>query len=407
MRAAFGALAMCALTLVVVGARPRRAGADERLTRAPYVQDVRDDGFTVVCDSAVDAAVEVRAGDVHVTTSGTHHEAVLRGVEPQSGRVAYRVLVDGQDAGGGDVALPDAARPVTFVVYGDTRNGQRQGEPLVALARSLSPSLILYTGDLAVHGGDAQGWQDFFAAEQPLLADVPLYPALGNHEIFHDPEARRFREAFALPDDGRQRLYYSFRWGPLAFVVLDGNAPTAAQTEWLRGALDAAEYAHAAHTFVLVHQPPLSVGTHCGASLEEAEWVRLFEEHRVSAVFAGHDHAYERMERNGVRYFVSGGGGAPLYEEAACSPVDRAAKRAYRPVFHLLRVRVDGPSVEVAALPLDESPPLELIRFATGEPMFAANAPPLGPARPESHSWSLAGGALALVLIGLLVRRRR
>ncbi len=396
---------LCAVVIVC-----RSAGADEpsgRLTRGPYVQDVRGDGFTVVCDSAAAATVEVRAGAVHVTTTGTHHEAVLRGVTATATGVSYRVRVDGQEAGGGEVRLADAAKPVTFVVYGDTRNGQREGAQLATLARSLSPSFVLYTGDLAVHGGDAQGWQDFFDAEAPLLADVPIYPALGNHEIFHDPEAHRFREAFALPDDGRQRLYYGFRWGPLAFIVLDGNAPTAAQTEWLRGQLDAAAREHVTHTFVLVHQPPLSVGTHCGAAIEESEWVRLFEEHRVSAVFAGHDHAYERLERNGVRYFVSGGGGAPLYDESPCSPVDRAAKRIYRPVYHLLRVRVDGPTVEVAALPLDDGPPIELVRFANGEPMFAADAPAIGPARPESHSWSLAGGALVLVLLGLYARRKR
>ena len=397
---------ICLCLLAVAG----RAQAAE-LTRGPYVQDVVADGFTIVCDTAATATIETRAGAVQVTTTGTHHEAVVRGVTATAGRVSYRVLVDGHDAGGGDVQLPIAGdgsvKPVTFVVYGDTRNGQQEGAQLASLARSVSPAFILYTGDLAVHGNDASGWQDFFTAEAPLLADVPLYPALGNHEIFHDPEARRFREAFALPDDGRQRLYYAFRWGALAFIVLDGNAPTAAQTEWLKGALDAADRDHATHTFVLVHQPPLSVGTHCGAALEESEWVRLFEQHRVSAVFAGHDHAYERLERNGVRYFVSGGGGAPLYAEAACSPVDRAAKRIYRPVYHLLRVRVEGPSVEVAALPLDEAPPIELVRYANGEPMFAADAPPIGPAPPESHSWSLAGGALVFVLAGLYVRRKR
>jgi hypothetical protein len=72
-----------------------------------------------------------------------------------------------------------------------------------------------------------------------------------------------------------------------------------------------------------------------------------------------------------------------------------------------LRVRVEGPSVEVAALPLDDGPPIELTRFATGEPMFAADAPALGPPRPESHAWSLAGGALVFALIALYTRRRR
>ena len=34
---------------------------------------------------------------------------------------------------------------------------------------------------------------------------------------------------------------------------------------------------------------------------------------RVSFVFSGHDHLYQRGEVDGLKYVVSGGGGAPLY----------------------------------------------------------------------------------------------
>jgi hypothetical protein len=40
-------------------------------------------------------------------------------------------------------------------------------------------------------------------------------------------------------------------------------------------------------------------------------------------VSAGHIHNYERLERDGVVYLVSGGGGAAPYE------IDRAAARRY------------------------------------------------------------------------------
>jgi len=264
------------------------------------------------------------------------------------------------------VVLPDPARALTFVVYGDTRNGGAVGPALSKLAVEQSPDLILYTGDIVPDGSDEEGWARFFADEAPLLADVPLYPTLGNHEIFRDPGATHFRHFFALPDDGRQRLYYHFRFGPAEFIVLDGNAPTPAETGWLRATLDAADAAHVANIFVLVHQPPLSLGYHCGAALDEAEWLTLFEQHHVRAVFAGHDHAYERMERRGVRYFVSGGGGAPVYREHDCAPFDRAAKRSYRSVHHLLRVRVEGTNVEVTALAVADGSPIDRVRFGAG-----------------------------------------
>ena len=162
--------------------------------------------------------------------------------------------------------------------------------------------------------------------------------------------------------------------------------------------------------FVLVHQPPFSLGDHCGAALDEADWLPLFEAHHVRAVFAGHDHAYERMERRGVRYFVSGGGGAPVYREHGCAAYDRAARRVYRPVHHLLRVRVEGTNVEVTALAVADGAPIDRVRFAAGEPAFAMDAPPLLPARTVragAPTWTYAGGAVLFVLLGLAVRRRR
>jgi 3',5'-cyclic AMP phosphodiesterase CpdA len=320
------------------------------------------------------------------------------------------VSIGGADAGGGEVVLPDAARPLTFVVYGDTRNGGPVGAALAKLAVEQSPDLVLYTGDIVPDGSSESGWATFFADERALLADVPLYPTLGNHEIWKDESATHFRRFFPLPDDGRGKLYYHFRFGPAEFIVLDGNAPTAAQTAWLAATLDAADAAKVAHVFALVHQPPLSLGDHCGAALDEADWLALFEKHHVRAVFAGHDHAYERMERRGVRYFVSGGGGAPVYREKSCAVFDRAARRLYQPVHHLLRVRVEGTNVEVTALGVGDGAPIDRVRFTAGEPAFAMDAPPLAPereARTGAPPWTLAGGAIIFVLLGIAVRRRR
>lgn len=400
--------AFTALVLATLAGGVARAEAPTVApTVAPYVQDVRSDGFTVVFETARDVAAETRAGDERVATHGTHHEAVLRGL-PAGTRVHYRVAIGGADAGGGDVALPDGARRrLTFLVYGDTRNGGAVGAELARLAAAEAPDLILYTGDLAPYGSDEDGWRTFFADEHALLADVPLYPTLGNHEIFRDADAAHFRRFFALPGDGREKLYYHFRFGPAEFIVLDGNAPTPAQTDWLRATLDAADADHVANVFVLVHQPPLSLGDHCGAALDEADWLPLFEQHHVRAVFAGHDHAYERMERRGVRYFVSGGGGAPVYREKSCAAFDRAARRVYRSVHHLLRVRVEGTNVEVTALAVADGAPIDRVRFGAGEPAFAMDAPPLVPSRAGAPPWSYAGGAIIFLLLGIAVRRRR
>jgi hypothetical protein len=164
--------AAVALAIVLAGAAAR-AEVPVAVTLGPYVQDVRADGFTVVFETAGDTAAEVRAGDVRVATRGTHHEAIVRGL-PKTARARYQVAVEGHDAGGGEVVLPDAARPLTFVVYGDTRNGGPVAAELARLAAQQSPDLILYTGDFAPYGSDDAGWAAFFADEHALLADVPL-----------------------------------------------------------------------------------------------------------------------------------------------------------------------------------------------------------------------------------------
>ena len=83
---------------------------------------------------------------------------------------------------------------------------------------------------------------------------------------------------------------------------------------------------------MVLHQPPLSMGLHCGESRSMRTWMTLFEQHKVDAVLAGHDHAYERLERNGVPYFVTGGGGAKLYDRSPWSA--RQARAAALRVMH-------------------------------------------------------------------------
>jgi acid phosphatase type 7 len=395
-----------AVAVVLAGlAAPAAATPTVRATIGPYVQDLRSDGFTVVFETATEVDAEVAAGGARVATHGTHHEAVMRGLGAAS-RVAYDVRAGEQRLGGGSVVLPGADRPLTFVVYGDSREGGADAVRIAALAASLQPDLVLHTGDLVAHGSHVGAWREFFAGAAPLVANVPLYPALGNHEVYKDRDAVQFRHFFALPDGGRERLYYQFRVGPAQFVVLDGNHPTPAQTAWLGETLEAARRAAVPHVFILVHAPPFSVGDHCGAARIQAEWVALFERYRVRAVFAGHDHAYERLERHGVRYFVSGGGGAPVYQERpSCAPFDHAAKRVYRPVHHLLRVRVDATTAEVTALASDGAP-RETTFARVGEPMFAMDAPPLVPER-STPPWTLAGaGAVMFLLLGIFLRRR-
>ncbi len=400
------------------------AGAT-RLSLGPYVQDVRADGFLVAYETDLPTDGKVVADGQTVITRGTHHEARLIGLKPGT-RYRYRVLIDGEERAAAELGTaPDAARPFTFVVYGDTRNGNQLETEVAADVLAEAPELALHTGDLVPTGDDDQSWPLFFAHEAALLKSVPVYLVVGNHELYRDPNGEHVRRYFAPPDGGRERRYYSFRWGAaVRMVVMDGNGQFDEQTAWLTETLEAAQREHARHVFVFVHQPPLSTGGHCGAAVLQKDWVALFEHYQVRAVFAGHDHCYERLERNGIRYFVTGGGGAAVYEERqSCAPYDVDARRVYSAEHHYLRVRVSGDDVEVAAVRIERGqPPIEVVHLRAGEgpPVVLLQPPPLVDDRLVKSSlgghiidtvggrWPLAAGGLVLVVfLGRQLRRRR
>jgi 3',5'-cyclic AMP phosphodiesterase CpdA len=112
------------------------------------------------------------------------------------------------------------------------------------------------------------------------------------------------------------------------FIVLDSETPLWEGT-YQRGWLDQdISKSTAAYIVVLLHRPVYGTGPHGAedAKVLPAMLAPLFQRGRVSAVFSGHDHLYERSEVDGITYVVAGGGGAPLYKK-------RKAAAPYSKVF--------------------------------------------------------------------------
>jgi hypothetical protein len=129
-------------------------------------------------------------------------------------------------------------------------------------------------------------------------------------------------------------------------------------------------------------------------------------------VFSGHDHVYSRAENNDVHYFVSGGGGAPLYPRRPRSnPIDVAAVKKFERVLHYLRVTVTGNRLDVTAVRADgtiietttwtdgfEPPREEKPRVAAIGKKAPSIAPAAGVAKSESSSGLMWAGLVGLVL---------
>ena len=215
----------------------------------------------------------------------------------------------------------------TFAVLGDFRPARRDIPYPEAFTRMLDevrtihPSLVLSVGDAYYgYGGSFQRFQNEVARFLSLVrtTDVPFYNAIGNHEVTDDPA----REAYVKQVYGR--LYGSFDAGPTHFIALDteekGQVGTISgpQLAWLKKDLDANK--NAGCIFVFLHRPLFSVEKPEGLAFKDAAnrdaLHELFRQYKVKAVFAGHEHLFDDRVKDGVRYMILGGGGAPLSKSA-------------------------------------------------------------------------------------------
>jgi acid phosphatase type 7 len=367
------------------------AHAEPRMLKGPYLQDLAPTSITVMWQLERPAParliVEGPGGErVQEVPAARIAEATVTDLVPAS-RYRYRVEVDDSDWRGEFATAPPVGKdvPFTFLVVGDSRYGVEPHRRVVERMSREVPDFVLGTGDMVDDGSRQDQWQQFFDIENKFLRDNVYFPAVGNHDRQgRGRTADTYRAYFSVPENGNEtERYYAFSYAIARFIVLDSNIYSFAltdQTAWLERELIAARQdPEIRHIFVVMHHPPFSVSLHGGAKDLRARWTPLFERYQVSAVFSGHDHVYTRAEHEGVRYFVTGGGGAPLYPlRPKSDPIDVAAVKKFERVFHFLRVSVGSRRIEVAGIRADGTT-IETTTWTEGAP--PAPEPPPAVAR--------------------------
>ncbi len=329
---------------------------------------------------------------------------------------------------------PADTRPFRFLVYGDSRSNPEAHAAVVHAMEAVPADLLVNTGDMVMAGNDPTSWAELFAVEGRMLRDRCVFAAVGNHELSRGNHAGEvaFLRYFAEAEDGRplERLYGSFRWSNTRFFVLNAmDQWTSDERAWLRAELDrAAAEPGLAHRIVVLHWGPFSSGPHGGnQALAAGGVIDLMVSHHVDLLLAGHDHIYERGAGRGLKYVISGGSGAPLYERKFQAPETSTFESAY----HFVEVAVDGEKVRVTARRPDgavleacgyqgagpwDCDPEKKTTTAPGDPSTPASAapgaPPRGPAACGCSVPGVAGegaGAAALTVLAALAcsRRRR
>lgn len=361
--------------------------------------------------------------------AGVVYEAAVTGLSPDTA-YAYQVA-DGFE---GTFTTPPSnltdGEQLRIVALGDMGITERS-QNTVDTIRELGPDVVLHMGDLSYGEGDQTVWNQWFEMTEPVAAEVPWLPAIGNHETLPPvTEVVYFEQRFALPNNER---WYSFDWAGVHIVALDTYSQSGypytgdqlweydEQLAWLEQ--DLAEHADATWTLVFLHEAPYSSNRHGPSERVQAAFDGVFEEHGVDLVLAGHDHGYERTfpllggapqshdpdnytEGEGVIHVVSGAAGQSLYTGWTDDPPDWSVTR--NSLYHVFEMTITQQAIQGRMVPtegdsfedtftLQKAP---VTREGEGDPVEGATAGTPGP------------GAAVLVVVGALgamvaAKRRR
>jgi len=204
------------------------------------------------------------------------------------------------------LTLPVAKDSVRFLVIGDTGTGtekqQQLANVMVRYKQAFPFEFVLMMGDNMYGGENPTDFRNKFENIYKVLLDekVKFYASLGNH----DDSNQRFYELFNM--NGEE--YYRFTKGNVSFYALNSNYMDQRQIKWIEEQLakDTSDW-----KIAFFHHPPYSSGKAHGSDKALRETLEpIFVKYGVNAVFAGHEHFYERIKpQKGIYYFISGAGG--------------------------------------------------------------------------------------------------
>ncbi len=298
--------------------------AQPTMLMSPYLQAVTKTSIEVLVESRTQDPVTIRYGKGEIFTDSTWtsridqtdlpsyvHTVKLEKLLPNT---VYRYQArQGHELSrpGSFRTAPEAGTPFRFAWMADCRVGIGVHDTIAERIAAAEPVVLLLGGDLASTGSyDAYKKEFFRPAELSLIANVPFFNTVGNHEGW-TTNTRAFTRG--LPANSGTEEYYSFDYSDLHVVVLNTQlpyGPGSAQYDFV-----ARDLASAASPWkiVIAHKHAYCGGGHGEDSGLKEMTTNLFEPNHVAMVLSGHSHFFEHNIVNGIHHLIIGSAGAPLY----------------------------------------------------------------------------------------------
>jgi hypothetical protein len=218
------------------------------------------------------------------------------------------------------VDAPDAS----LVIAGDIASCGWESDSATAALVSAWDGLVMTAGDNAYDLGTDEQFDACYGPTWGRVRDRTR-PVPGNHD-YGTPGAAGYFRYFGQHAGPVGRGWYAFDHGTWRIYALDSDCELTGQCRrgtrqyrWLKA--DLAN--HPRHCVMAVlHHPAFSSGPH-GNSKRTMPLLNLLYRAGAELVVNGHDHIYERFaparpwggrsEAHGMRQFIVGTGGAPLY----------------------------------------------------------------------------------------------
>ena len=303
----------------------------QEIVVAPFLQSATPTEIWVVWETSEGDESLVQYGtstDLGEEASGTStegygdsrvHEVQLATLLPDT-RYHYRVItgtLEGEPLSFRTPPQRDSESPTRLVAMSDMQRDSGNPEKFHEIVRDgviahlqsevggdLEDALamVLTPGDLVDNGWTYDQWaEEFFEPSADLIAHVPLYPAIGNHEA-NSPYYFRY---FHLPDNGTEGLeehwWYS-DYSNVRVIGLDSNLGfrLEEQLTWLQDVLDdACADPVVDFVFAQLHHPFLSELWPPGETDYTGDVIDLMDQFtadcgKPAVHFFGHTHGYSR-----------------------------------------------------------------------------------------------------------------